>query len=293
MNTTPRRQPLAQFLPPRAELAQCILGGFLRDTRGCALRVEQRFNHFAASPLCALSLSFDGAWRLMSGPGDFAEPSAAPLMPPALFSGPQDHPTSSWNDGDIYAISVVFYPDAMAALFGVSMERFANQTVPLDHLPHGTALQGIKDAIACRDALLAYETLQEVFAPLWQEVRPQQSHFGRMIGDWSRALVVNAALSNPGRSLRQLQRRVKAMAGQPHKRVQTFAKSEQAFVLALQEERKGRVDIAGIAADAGYSDQSHMGRNVRAQTGFTPAELLRGVQSDEAFWSYRLMAERY
>jgi len=48
-----------------------------------------------------------------------------------------------------------------------------------------------------------------------------------------------------------------------------------------------------IATDAGYSDQSSMGWHVLAQTGFTPIELMRTFESDEAFWSYRLMGERY
>lgn len=102
--------------------------------------------------------------------------------------------------------------------------------------------------------------------------------------------MLNAALSPSGRSLRQIQRRVKAATGVPLKRLQTYSKAEEAFALAL---RNGSDDLAGIAADAGYSDQSHMGRQVRAQTGFTPTQLMRGFESDEAFWSYRLMGERY
>ncbi|WP_293447175.1 helix-turn-helix domain-containing protein [Planktotalea sp.] len=72
--------------------------------------------------------------------------------------------------------------------------------------------------------------------------------------------------------------------------MKTYSKAEEAFALALKD---GTDDMAGIAADVGYSDQSHMGRQVRAQTGFTPTELMRGLESDEAFWSYRLMGERY
>ncbi len=102
--------------------------------------------------------------------------------------------------------------------------------------------------------------------------------------------MLNAALSLSGRSLRQIQRRVKAATGVPLKRLQTYSKAEEAFALAL---RNGSDDLAGIAADAGYSDQSHMGRQVRVQTGFTPTQLMRGFESDEAFWSYPLMGERY
>ncbi len=62
---TLHRQTHSEFLHPRPDLAQCILGGFLRDMRGCGLGADQRFNHFASMPLCALSLMFEGTTRMM------------------------------------------------------------------------------------------------------------------------------------------------------------------------------------------------------------------------------------
>ena len=290
METTLPKQPLSEFLHPRAELAQCILGGFLRDTRGCDLAQHQRFNHFSASPLCAVSLLFAGTGRILTQPEHFETPLSVEPMGTALFSGPQSQPTTSWNDGDINALVVVFYPDAISAMLDRPMEAFLDRSIAIDDLPDGTVFQSLQRSFMTGDAKRAFEVLQSDLAPIWRAKRPTQSGFGRMMGDWSRSLMLNAALSNSGRSLRQMQRRVKAATGQPLKRLQNYAKAEDAFVLALKE---GSEDIAGIAMDAGYSDQSHMGRYVRAQTGFTPTQLLRGYESDEAFWSYRLMGERY
>lgn len=267
-------------------MAQCILGGFVRDTRGCGLSAEQRFNHFASVPICGLSVMFEGTGRTVSR----VDPGASEPMARTLFSGPQSQATTSWNDGDMYGIIIAFYPDALTALLGVSMQEFSDKSVPLDHVPEGRARDVLERASLTGDASNAFEMVQDGLAPLWQDVRPEQSSFGRMIGDWSRSLMVNAALSGAGQSLRQMQRRVKAATGLPLKRLKTYSKAEEAFALALKD---GTDDIAGIAADVGYSDQSHMGRQVRAQTGFTPTELMRGLESDEAFWSYRLMGERY
>ena len=36
----------------------------------------------------------------------------------------------------------------------------------------------------------------------------------------------------------------------------------------------GRVGLAGLAADAGYADQAHLGRECRAITGETPTALV-------------------
>ena len=141
-----------------------------------------------------------------------------------------------------------------------------------------------------KDAVTAFADLQTRLAPLWHSARPDQHPFGRMITDCSHALMANAAFSHTGRSVRQVQRRVKTLAGQPLKRLQRFSKAERAFVLALNERD---ADMAGIATGEGYSDQFSMGWHALAQTGFTPTELMRTFESDEAFWSYRLMGERY
>ena len=43
------------------------------------------------------------------------------------------------------------------------------------------------------------------------------------------------------------------------------------------------VNWAEIAVDIDYADQSHLCRETRRLSGFSPAELRRRVQTDEAF----------
>ena len=45
-----------------------------------------------------------------------------------------------------------------------------------------------------------------------------------------------------------------------------------------------------LAQDAGYADQAHLCRETRRVTGFTPEELRRRIDTDEAFWAYRVWA---
>lgn len=80
-----------------------------------------------------------------------------------------------------------------------------------------------------KDAVTAFADLQTRLAPFWHSARPDQHPFGRMITDWSRALMVNAPFLQTGRSVRQIQRRVKTLAGQPLKRLQRFSEAERAF----------------------------------------------------------------
>lgn len=60
-----------------------------------------------------------------------------------------------------------------------------------------------------------------------------------------------------------------------------------ACLAALPEQAP--VDLAGLATEAGFADQSHLGREVRRVTGLSPRQLDALMRTDEAFWFYRLM----
>jgi AraC-like DNA-binding protein len=49
--------------------------------------------------------------------------------------------------------------------------------------------------------------------------------------------------------------------------------------------------LAAVAAESGYSDQSHLGREVKRVTGLPPARFAERMKTDEAFWMYRLLGE--
>ena len=54
------QRPISQVLWPRSSLAGCILGTFVRDTRGCELTPAERMNFFSASPYCSVSWFIEG-----------------------------------------------------------------------------------------------------------------------------------------------------------------------------------------------------------------------------------------
>ena len=102
-------------------------------------------------------------------------------------------------------------------------------------------------------------------------------------------LAQRAALSAPGRSLRQLERRIKRWAGLPLRDLRGFGKAEQAFFDTIAAEAaQGSVNWADVAAGAGFSDQSHLCRVTRRITGYAPQALYDGIYGDEAFWVYRI-----
>ncbi len=70
-----------------------------------------------------------------------------------------------------------------------------------------------------------------------------------------------AALVN--RSLRQIERRVKAWAGVPMRELRAVSRAERAFLAVAASDVESAVNWAQIAADTDYADESHLCRETR------------------------------
>lgn len=90
--------------------------------------------------------------------------------------------------------------------------------------------------------------------------------------------------------MRATERRLRRWSGQNQQSLEFYARFEKLHQLSVAE--KG-ASLAEIAHDAGFSDQSHMGRTVRRATGYSPAKLNHLIETEEAFWCYRLLGERF
>jgi AraC-like DNA-binding protein len=277
---------------PRLSLASCVRGAMIRDTRGCILSEAERFNHFPATPLCCLSWWFEGCSELLAaGAHGAAATLAAPRAAnpaPVLFSGPFTGPLTSWCPGPVHGLMLLLMPDAVHALLGLEPAQFVNRFVDVDEvLPPDwrdfctQVLRAPHD-----DARLAL--IEQFLEARWQQARPRQARAVQRYADWTQGLLLRAATSGPGRSLRQLERRVKQWAGQPMRALQGMSRAEQTFFHVRRQQGEGAVRWAEVAAEAGYADQSHLCRETRRVSGFSPEELRRGIEQDEAFWPYRV-----
>ncbi len=272
------------WLPPLA-LAGCVRGVMLRDTRGRALDAAQRENYFPATPLVSLFWWAEGRSEWLATPGFSAPPAVQPHASIA-FAGPFTLPTHTRNPGEMAAFKLLMLPDAFTALTGVALDRFVNQTadardvLPADWLAWAEAMS------AAADDATRLQLLEGFLLPRWQalgNLRP-----GHRYAAWTEALVVCAATSAAGRSLRQLERRIKAWAGLPMRELRAVSRAESAFYAVAAAEGQGAVNWADIAASSEYADQSHLCRETRRLTGFSPEDLRRRIATQEAFWAYRL-----
>jgi AraC-like DNA-binding protein len=278
---------------PAPALASCVWAYMVRNTVGQALQPAQRMNHFPASPLCSLTWWIEGEALTLLGGDDTPPRSPEAATPQALpsrwvLSGPQTRPGTSWNPGPVHSLTVVLMPEALQALTGLAPADLTDQFVDAHQaLPSAwAALHG--QVLAAPDDAARMQALEAALTPLWQACRPAALPAMHRMSDWVAHLAQRAATSNSGRSLRQLERRIKLWAGQPLRDLRVMGRSEQAFFDVAAAHLRGDVNWAELAVAAGYTDQAHFCRVTRRITGFSPEALRQGMLSGEAFWPYRL-----
>lgn len=269
---------------PRLSLSRCIRATVVRSTLGQGMRwpAEWHDNHFPATPYCSLG------WFLR-GHADRLPPDGPPeRLPQVYFTGPFTRPTRSRNSAEGHGMIVMLMPDAVQALTGLSPAGFINQVVPVEAVLD-TEWQAMTQAVMAAPTDAArLGVLEDFLDPRWQARRPDGSGpNGRHLQDWAEGLALRAATSGIGHSLRAAERRIKGWAGLPMRELRGMGRAEQAFLRSASSP-EGAVDWAGLADDAGYADQSHLCRETRRITGFSPAELRRRIEQDESFWIYRI-----
>jgi len=274
---------------PRLSLTACVRAVMSRNTLGVALTDAQRFTYLPATPLCTIGWSFAGCSELVKGdmPASMAHPREK-LPARITFSGPHTRPTVAWSPGPAHGMMLLLLPDAMHLLTGMDSSAWLNRVVDVrDVLP--AAWVALCEAVpAAPDDDTRVRMLQDFLEPLWQAKRPKLALNAQRYQDWALGLAMRAAASASGRSLRQVERRIKRWAGQPMRELMGVGRAEKAFFEAAAAWQEGRLSWADVATDGGYADQSHLCRAVRRITGFAPQDLHERIAEDEAFWAYRL-----
>lgn len=266
--------------PPR-HLASCIAGCILRDTRGVELTADERLNYFPGSPLFTATLCWEGQIHLSDTIAGVDDLQGRPAAPPRLFQKPITGPHTSWNPAAIHAVTIAFFPDAWLRLGG---------TLQGDPPPV------IMSAMACLETSddPSWSAFWDAMGSAWSTAKRAENASDWVgsdrIKDWAIHLFGQISQSGAGRSLRSTQRRLLLRTGQNRKALEFFAKIEDLHRLSVIEPN---ATPAELAADAGFADQSHMGRTLKRATGFAPATLNRRIAEDEAFWLYRLLGDRF
>ena len=201
-------------------------------------------------------------------------------MPRLSVTPPTNAPITSWAPDEVEAITIAFFPDAWRQLGGDP----ASDAIP------EVLQEAMNNVWESGDLEHAWQLTCEMLAAVWIENRTGRETLIRDLSDWARSIIARAATTGRGRSLRSFGRHLKHLAGHSQRTLSfhtAFENLHRVWVTSGTD-----ASLASIAQEAGYSDQSHMGRAVRRATGFSPAQLDRAIKTQEAFWCYRLLGER-
>lgn len=279
----------AQLLLPRLSLSACVRGLMLRNTLGCGLSDAQRYSHYPATPLCSLSFWFSGRGELLA-PGAPAE-AASPRqrMPgPVVFAGPTTQPSITWTPGPAHGLMLLLMPDAVQALTGLEPVQWLNRMAPAHQVLPADWAPWLQAVLHAPDDAQRLRVIEDFLHPRWQALRPDAHTTGHALKDWVQGLGLRALTSRQGRSLRQMERRIKHWTGQPLRELHVLARAEQAFFELLAADPGPGIRWAEIALDSGYADQAHLCRVAKRVTGFSPETLRQRMAHDESLWVYRL-----
>jgi AraC-like DNA-binding protein len=273
------RSTTARLIAPRVSLASCVRAHVVRSTLGVPLATSERYNYFPATPSCIIT------WFIQ---GTAERTSTRQRMPgPIVFRGPHTVPTVTYNPGPVQMSMLLVVPDALRAMTGIDAGQHVNRLSAAQDVFDAAWLSMLRSALHTPDDVARVHLIEEFIDPRWQAARSDAWGHARDYRDWTRALAMRAAISGPGRSVRQVERRVRAWAGVPLRTLHGLSRGERTFFAALNADARGRVNWAELAADAGFADQPHLCREARRITGLSPRDLMRRLQ-EEGFWFYRI-----
>jgi hypothetical protein len=292
LNLPPTR---SEIWLPEVNMASCVRAVLTRDTRGVALTDAQRLNHVGVCPYFMLTWYFEGSAELLQDEPKTplraappVSPVAEPLPGPLLFSGPWAQPIVSRNPGPVQFLSVIFMPDALHQLTKLDSQAWVGRHADARHVLPADWTPWLESVLRAQSLPEALRHIEAFLSPRWAQSRPggfAATHIG---ADWLQALGTRLALSSMGRSVRQLERRMRSAVGQSLRNLRVYARNETSWRLNREAYFKGQLRWADAAAAGGYADQPHLVRESLRMTGFTPSELLRRTECEESFWIYRL-----
>lgn len=271
---------------PSSDLASCVRAYVTRSTIGANLQDYERHNFYPASLSCSISWTIQGQTELVRVGGHVVNAMA---KSPVVFSGPHTMPCETRNPGPVQFFLLMLMPDAFHAITGVDIQALSNQHRPLHEILGPEWQHMARDVMSAQDDLHRVRLIEAFLWPLWRAARPTAwPPVRHNLTDWVRNLGMRSATSPVGKSLRQIERRVKKWTGQTQRQLFRMVRGEQAYLHARTRRERGDLIWAEVASDRGFSDQSHFCREFRKLTGLQPETVLDNLENDERLWIFRV-----
>jgi AraC-like DNA-binding protein len=186
----------------------------------------------------------------------------------AFVAGPDTGPAQTdWSPGTVF-VGARFRPGAGGAALGVPLSELLDQRADANDLP-GVPRGRLPGSLSPEEAM---RRITAIAAQMVTERPPDRLVLdaARLLGQpGARAELVAERL---GIGERQLRRRCQAAVGYGPRMLNRVLRFRR-FVSRI--DAGGALDLAMIAAEAGYADQAHLTRESNELAGLTPAALAR------------------
>lgn len=271
----------SSYFHPAPELAGCVRIIVGRNTLGWNLDEAERHNHLPTLVTCCLTWMIEGGIQIKTKGYRRAVASM-------VCSGPQTLPSVTVNLGPAHMLGVMIYPDAFHRMTGIHPGELVNKTVPMQDIFSQEWMLWAQAVMLAPNDVERVECIQEFLMQRWMQCKNKPQRIGATFQDWIHFLEKQMASQSQHISQRQVERWIKRWTGQNLRGLQGVARAEQAFFYAFKGLLRGELNWRDVALQSGYSDQSHLCRETRRFSGFSPDELKNGMLQQESFWIYRL-----
>jgi len=183
-----------------------------------------------------------------------------------LIAGPDTGPFTVRSRAGAFSAGLRFAPGTAPALLGIPAHEARDQRVPLDAVWPAARARWATEAVGGAPDRAA--ALESVAAGLRTAVGPADPLIDALVAQLRDARPVAQIADRVGLSQRQLLRRCLPAFGYGPKTLARILRAQRALALA-----RAGTGFAAVAAAAGYADQAHLSREIRALTGSSLGEL--------------------
>jgi AraC-like DNA-binding protein len=184
------------------------------------------------------------------------------------IAGPATTPVMVGFGSGSSAVGVRFGPGAAGAALGIAAHELRDSAVALDAV-WGPGAAELEERLAGAAARERPALLADAVAARVRDARPPDALVARAATLLARGATVSATSREVALGARHLRRRFHDAVGYGPKTLQRVLRLRRFLAIA-----EATPDLARVAAEVGYTDQSHLTRECAELAGLTPAALL-------------------
>lgn len=205
-------------------------------------------------------------------------------LPRIFLTGPFTAPVKTFASAPLNSLSIVFQPWLLQSWFDLDVGNVGNMVNAIIDAAYVPRLAD-PVIVAALQSATSQPSLLELTLKILSVPQSDSGHEASIMANvLLETQSISETASRYGISVRQLERRFARNFGLSPKEWLRVKRFEGSLVKLANDKES----LANVAADAGYADQSHMTRDYRRATGFTPSQTKEGMSKDKpGYWAFK------